>query len=519
MNFKYISSYCILLSLIFSTFSLRAQQSFQDFEKEKTYIQTNHVFYKPGEEMYFKIYAVKGNNNLPAEDSRVVNFEIVDPAGSIVKKMKYEITNGYAQGYFYFDHDMKGGIYKVRAFTNWMQNEEGKNTFEKEITLQKIVSPRILMKLDFPKKGYGPGDEVLADFSMRSLSSLPIPFYEADYTVMHNGETVSEGKFLTDKEGKKLLTFKLPDILKSSDALLNIKVNFDGFTESISRNIPIVLNNLDVKFLPEGGTFINGIEQNIAFKILDEFEKPVDAVVAVYNQNHQKIKEISTYNFGMGNFRFTPENGETYYAKVLKPENTSQIFNFPVAKNEGLVLNVQHENKKLVFTITSTQEKTITLKGSFRGKEIYSKVIVLKSGTNSLEADEKDFPAGICRFTVLENNLPVAERIVFTNKKNQLTIKVTPVKKQYQPREKVILNIETTDENNKPIPANLGLSVIDDKLWTYADDKHNHLISWLMMDSELKGKIEKPQFYFDKNEEKADKSLDLVMLTNGYRYF
>ncbi|WP_288446818.1 TonB-dependent receptor plug domain-containing protein [uncultured Chryseobacterium sp.] len=519
MNFKYISSYCILLSLMFSTFSLRAQQSFQDFEKEKTYIQTNHVFYKPGEEMYFKIYAVKGNNNLPAEDSRVVNFEIVDPAGSIVKKMKYEITNGYAQGYFYFDHDMKGGIYKVRAFTNWMQNEEGKNTFEKEITLQKIVSPRILMKLDFPKKGYGPGDEVLADFSMRSLSSLPIPFYEADYTVMHNGETVSEGKFVTDKEGKKLLTFKLPDILKSSDALLNIKVNFDGFTESISRNIPIVLNNLDVKFLPEGGTFINGIEQNIAFKILDEFEKPVDAVVAVYNQNHQKIKEISTYNFGMGNFRFTPENGETYYAKVLKPENTSQIFNFPVAKNEGLVLNVQHENKKLVFTITSTQEKTITLKGSFRGKEIHSKVIVLKSGTNSLEADEKDFPAGICRFTVLENNLPVAERIVFTNKKNQLTIKVTPVKKQYQPREKVILNIETTDENNKPIPANLGLSVIDDKLWTYADDKHNHLISWLMMDSELKGKIEKPQFYFDKNEEKADKSLDLVMLTNGYRYF
>ena len=41
----------------------------------------------------------------------------------------------------------------------------------------------------------------------------------------------------------------------------------------------------------------------------------------------------------------------------------------------------------------------------------------------------------------------------------------------------------------------------------------------LLMDSELKGKIERPQFYFDKKEEKADKSLDLVMLTNGYRYF
>ncbi|RQO37589.1 hypothetical protein DBR39_11900 [Chryseobacterium sp. KBW03] len=519
MNFKFISTYIILLSLLLSTISLKAQQSFQDFEKEKTYIQTNHVFYKPGEGMYFKIYVVKGSNNLPAEDSRVVNFEIIDPAGSVVKKLKYEITNGYAEGYFYFDEDMKGGIYKIKAFTNWMQNEEGKNTFEKEITLQKIVSPRILMKLDFPKKGYGPGDEVTVDFSMRSLSSLPIPFYEADYTVMHDGETISEGKLITDKEGKKQLTFKLPEVLKSSDALLNIKVNFDGFTESISRNIPIVLNNLDVKFLPEGGTFINGIEQNIAFKILDEFEKPVDAALAVYNQNHEKIKEISAYNFGMGSFRFTPEKGETYYAKVIKPENIAQTFNFPVAKNEGVVLNVQNENKKLNFTITSTQEKTITLKGSFRGKEMYSKVFPLKIGSNSLGIDEKDFPVGICRFTVLENNLPLAERIVFTNKVNQMNIKVKPIKKHYLPREKVILNIETTDENNRPIPANLGLSVVDDKLWTYADDKQNHIISWLLMDSELKGKIEKPQFYFDKKEEKANKSLDLVMLTNGYRYF
>ncbi|MEF9479201.1 hypothetical protein OWR28_16990 [Chryseobacterium sp. 1B4] len=129
---------------------------------------------------------------------------------------------------------------------------------------------------------------------------------------------------------------------------------------------------------------------------------------------------------------------------------------------------------------------------------MYSKVIPLKNGNNPLEIPEKDFPAGICRFTVLENNIPLAERIVFTNKENQLNIKVKPVKQHYLPREKVVLDIETTDDNNKPVPANLGISVVDDKLWTYADDKQNHIVSWLLMDSELKGKIEKPQFYFDK---------------------
>ncbi len=518
MNFKF-TSYIILLSLLFSTLSLKAQNMFQDFEKEKTYIQTNHVFYKPGEEMYFKIYVVQGKNNLPAEDSKVVNFEMIDPSGSVLRKSKYEIKNGYADGYFSFADDMKGGIYKIRAYTNWMLNEDGKNTFEKEITLQKVVSPRILMKLDFPKKGYGTGDEVTADFSMRSLSNLPIPFYEADYVVTHNGETVTEGKLTTDKEGKKLLQFRLPKVLKSSDALLNIKVNFDGFTESVSRNIPIVLNHLDVKFLPEGGTFINEAEQNVAFKILDEFEKPVDAVLNIYNQKHEKITEVSSYNFGMGSFLFTPKTGETYYAKVIRPENITQVYPLPVPKNDGLVLNITKQNEMLSFKTASTQEKNIVLKGFFRGKEIYSKEITLKNGINLLELPEKDFPAGICRFTILENNIPLAERIVFTNKNQQMNIKVKPVKEYYQPREKVILNIETADINNKPVPANLAVSVVDDKLWTYADDKQNHIISWLLMDSELKGKIEKPQFYFDKKEEKADKSLDLVMLTNGYRYF
>lgn len=518
MDFK-ITTYILFFALLFSNIGLKAQNQFKDFEKEKTYIQTSHVFYKPGEEMYFKIYVVKAENNLPADQSRVVNFELVDPSGSVIKKVKYEIERGYAEGYFYFSDDMKGGIYKIRAFTNWMQNEEGKNAFEKEITLQKVVSPRILMKLEFPKKGYGPGDEVLADFSMRSLSNQVIPFYEADYTVMHNGEIVSEGKLITDKEGKKQLKFNLPGVLKSSDALLNIKVNFDGFTESISRNIPIVLNYLDVKLMPEGGTFINGIEQNIAFKILDEYEKPVDAVLEIFNQNSQKIAEASAYNFGMGSFLFTPKKGEAYYAKVVKPENISQTYQFPEAKDEGVVLNIHKENRKIYVRITSSGLRTVTLKGSFREKEIYNQSFPVQKGVNQFEISEKELPAGICRFTVFEGEIPLAERIVFANENRQMNVKIKPLKQQYLPREKVVLDIETTDENGIPVPASLAMSVVDDKLWTYADDKQNNILSWLLMDSELKGKVERPQFYFDKKEEKAIKSLDLLMLTNGYRYF
>lgn len=517
MKSKFIRYIFLLFCLV--SFLPKAQTQFSDFKKEKTYIQTDHVFYKPGETMYFKITTIDAETNLPTTLSKVVNFELVEPSGAVVSKQKFVIKNGSSDGNFYFDEEMKGGIYKIRAFTAWMQNEKGKNSFEKEITVQKIVSPRILMKLDFPKKGYGAGDEVIADFSMRSLSNLPIPFYEAYFTATHNGEKISEGSLITDKEGKYVLKFKLPETLKSSDALLTVKVVFDGFTESISRNIPIVLNNLDLQFMPEGGTFINNAENNIAFKIIDEFEKPVDAVVAIFNQNHQKMTEVSAYNFGMGSFVFTPKKGETYYAKVLKPENITKTYPLPVAQENGVILNAKNENQTIKLSVFSTVERTVFIKGGFREKEVYSKQITLQKGSNSIEILENNLPIGICRFTVFDNEIPLAERIVFTNENKQLKVKISPSKKNYLPREKVVVDIETLDENNKPVPANLGISVVDDKLWTYADDKQNHILSWLLLDSELKGKIEKPQFYFDKKEEKASKSLDLLMLTNGYRYF
>lgn len=66
---------------------------------------------------------------------------------------------------------------------------------------------------------------------------------------------------------------------------------------------------------------------------------------------------------------------------------------------------------------------------------------------------------------------------------------------------------------------NLSVAVVDDKRWTFADDKQDHILSWLLMNSELKGKVEEPQFYFKKEEPRAIPALDLVMLTHGYRYF
>ncbi|MFO1285765.1 MAG: alpha-2-macroglobulin family protein [Rubrivivax sp.] len=69
------------------------------------------------------------------------------------------------------------------------------------------------------------------------------------------------------------------------------------------------------------------------------------------------------------------------------------------------------------------------------------------------------------------------------------------------------------------MPAELALSVVDDTVVSFADDKSGHLLSKLLLEPELPGKVEEPNFYLDLTEAKSALALDLLMGTRGYRRF
>lgn len=511
--------FCLCFILLNVDFHATAQSGYT-YSKEKIYMQTNHVFFKPGEQLFFKLYLVNGQDQTPAAISNVVYVEVINPAGNVIQKQNYRVANGYTEGSYDFPAETIGGIYKLKAYTAWMQNETDSMFFVKELTVQKVIAPRILMKLDYPKKGYGAGEEVTADFSMRNLSDMPIRNYAAKYTVSIGGKQVETSGFNTDYQGKAKLSFYLPKELTVNDGLLNITVHYDGYTESISRSIPITLGKIDLQFMPEGGSLIAGQKTNIAFLAVNEFSKPVDVEGDILDKKGVKITSFKAYKFGMGKFEFSPAAGEIYKARITAPANIREEFNLPVARAEGVSMHIVNDKNYVQLTLFSTSNVELKLVGQTKGLNYYAEFINIKKGENKIWIKESVFPSGIACFTVYdEDDQPLAERIVFLNQDRKLDVSIVTDKKKYQPREKVKLTITTKDESGKPVPSNLSLSVIDDKLWSLADDKQDHIVSWLLMSSELKGKIEEPQFYFKKEEPKAAQALDLVMLTHGYRYF
>lgn len=506
-----------ILSILFS-FTVSSQ--FYADNKEKIYVQTNHVFFKEGETLFFKLYVVKAQDLTPTHISNVVYTELISPAGTIVQKASYPIQDGYASGSFDFTASQSGGIYKIRAYTSWMRNEKESVFFSKEVTLQKVIAPRILMKLDFPEKGYGAGDAVYANFSMRNLNDEAIKNYNCKYVVAIGGEPVHAGSFKTDNGGRARITFTLPQQLSVNDGLLNVQVVYDSYTESISRSIPIVLNKIDLQFMPEGGILINGISSTVAFKALNEHGKAADIKGIIKDGNGNTVTTFESYHFGMGKFLLTPQIGACYKACITSPAGIAGVYELPFANNDGVVMQLSREKKKIKLNLYTSFARDAKLKVTSRNITYHLQHVSLRQGLNGITLDENIFPAGINQFSLYtENELPLAERLVFLNEDQQLKVSITPGKKQYGPREKVKLTISTIDENGKPVPSNFSLAVIDDKLWTFADDKQDHILSWLLLSSELKGKVEEPQFYFKKEEPKAIPALDLLMLTQGYRYF
>jgi hypothetical protein len=153
-------------------------------------------------------------------------------------------------------------------------------------------------------------------------------------------------------------------------------------------------------------------------------------------------------------------------------------------------------------------------------KVFFEKEINVFSSKKILDIPTQNLQMGIVRITLFDKNgTPRNERIAFVNRHKSLNISVKTNKEKYLPREKVSMNIKITDDKGQPVKGNFSLSVADDQQLTFADDKQGNILASLLLESELQGKIEEPNFYFDTKEDKSLEALDYLMLTQGWRNF
>jgi TonB-dependent SusC/RagA subfamily outer membrane receptor len=114
---------------------------------------------------------------------------------------------------------------------------------------------------------------------------------------------------------------------------------------------------------------------------------------------------------------------------------------------------------------------------------------------------------------------PRCERLVFIRSEDRLRIAVLKPKSDFKPRERVDISLMVMDQQSNPVAGNFSLAVSDRELENTAADFQSGIIANLLLSAELKGQIENPEYYFDDNNTDADKALDLLLMTQGWRRF
>ena len=279
---------------------------------------------------------------------------------------------------------------------------------------------------------------------------------------------------------------------------------------------------LHIQFFPEGGELVSGLQSYVAFKATGPKGTAVDVKGIVKNSKGQIITDFESQKFGMGYFVLKPEENETYQA-ILSVDNREDQFEIPAALDKGYVMHVNKSGDNIYIWVRNNMKASMDQSfviGQFRGFPFIT--IHARNGQDFLYSvlSSQEIPSGIIHFTFFDSlGIPRCERLVYTeNEKERIDFRIGSDKQTYKRREKATFDIHSEDLTGNPTLTNLSLSIVSDSILKH-DANSSHIKSYFILESDLKGNIENPGYFF--NPEHADRFelLDILMLTQGWRRF
>ena len=199
--------------------------------------------------------------------------------------------------------------------------------------------------LEFAQKGYGSGDQVCAKLEVKSADGCPSVTLNA--SAQMNGNEFFSSTPELDDGGNAVINFTMPEELAETSAILNISIDDGSVTESISKTIPILKNNIEVNFYPEGGSIIEGLVNFVYVESFMNSQDPADIDAVIYERRPSgeevPIQRFHTEHEGRCKFSFTPKENHVYRCGIIRPDVGDYEPKLPEILENGVVLHASKE--------------------------------------------------------------------------------------------------------------------------------------------------------------------------------
>ncbi len=501
-------------SVVFSKVAAAFKQ-ITNLPSEKVYVHTDKSNYLSCDTIWMETYLVNSITHSPETGSKYVYVELLDRKNTVLQRKKFERFNDKSMpGFIALPANMGEGNYYLRAYTRWMLNESPNYFFYKNLTVSSsqhsFLTTKIRYKEDESKRT-----------AIVQLSKVNGGYYAKQYVnymvrTKPNGNSFHQQ--MTNDDGEIFV-----DIPPKEDVEQYIYIILDDKKNQITYKrtfyVPEAFD-FHVDFFPEGGELIVGNMQKVAFKAQASNGQSIDVLGEIIDSEGDTVANFQSLHVGIGNFMLNVIPNKQYTAVVHTTYNGKSItkkFALPLPSDDDYALTISTRKGKAYYQVLQPQnglQHTFYIVGHLRGFVLFVNKLIQPTGM----IDITNIPDGIVSLTLIDDSMiPYSERLLFIHNMKS-NCKIVQDKPNYESRVPVKINIHIADSLGISPQGTYSISVTDNQ-FVHTDSTSNNIISQLLLNSDLKGYIEDPGYYFQNDDRRTLACLDNLMLTQGWTRF
>jgi len=456
-------------------------------DKVSILLTTEKPLYQPGQTIHARALALDRAGHQAAA-GRKLTFEVEDSRGNkVFKKAAQTDTFGIASAEFGLADEVNLGTYHLRALM------DEKSTSELALNVERYVLPKFKVAVEFAgngneaRHGYRPGDHVTGTVRANYFFGKPVD--GGEITVKASAMDVAlfdaasaQGK--TDGEGAYKFDLQLPAYfagrpLNQGAARVLVEATVkDSAGHSETRGEPIAVSEspLIVTAVPEGGTLIPGLENQVFVLTSYADGKPAVTEVRVLDQTSTTdAGGVAVVKLKAGAYRTivqveaSDKQGNRVSASVPLEARTG---------DEQILLRteraVYRSGERMALRVYSTKERGTAYVDVVReGQTVLTRDLDIVNGQAELELTASPDMAGTLDFNAYlfgRDARPVGDhRLVFVQPADDLKIEAKADAAVYKPGGDARVSFRVTNSRGEGVQAALGLQVVDEAVFALAE--------------------------------------------------
>ena len=458
---------------LFEKFKAAARFDFK-YPREKVYLHFDNAGYLEGDTIWYKAYVVRASSLKPTTLSRVLYVELLNADGQQMEQQILHLDSiGTADGAFALTMPIHAGFYEIRAYTREMTNWGEAACFSRVMPVFTGKNPQRELE-----KGLD-----------NDVTQLSIPQPDANKEV----NALNPRPYTMKKPSERLLDF-----------------------------------------YPEGGNRALGLEQRIAFKVTDGRGMPLEDVIHIYDSQDNLITSATPEHEGMGDF-LLPADFSNGYAVIEANESGTERDSSRIAKKRfplpeatsPYALQADVESDGLYVKVSANAEaaranRLLGLAVFNRENACYFDTLTMGTEPIELLIEKKNLRGGVNRIVLFDDQgTELVNRLFWSplteiDSMRNAVVEVRQNQTEYDAFAPIVINIKAHDHQGKPIVgASLSVSVRDEQA-NILSSNDGGMAADLLLSSEVRGYIHRPDLYFVRDDAQHRRMLDLLLRVQGW---